>query len=149
MTGSHLLRLHEQSRSLQDAGRTREAAAVLRDLLDLQPDWEHGGGWYDLAGWYEDLGDIEEARQAYRRALVYSPHDSHFAGGYASFEHLHGNPQLALELHLNHVRIERRMKSAAGYDRAVRGLRAAAARAGLEDSEVDKLLASLADEGAP
>jgi hypothetical protein len=41
------------------------------------------------------------------------------------------------------------MKSAAGYDGAVQGLRAAAARADLEDSEVDELLAGLLDETGP
>lgn len=149
MKGRRLLDLDHKARTLANGGHLREATDALVELLDLQPDWEHGRGWYDLAGWYEDVGDIEKARQAYQQALTYSPHDSIFAGGYASFEYLHGDPQQAVELHLNLVRIERRMKSAAGYDGAVQGLRAAAARAGLEDADVEELLARLFNETGP
>lgn len=90
-----LLELHQRASSLRNAGHTRDAARVLGELLALQPDWEHGGGWYQEAGWYEELGEIEKARHAYQEALKYAPRDSYYLGGYAAFEYLHGDARHA------------------------------------------------------
>jgi Flp pilus assembly protein TadD len=146
MKGQRLLGLHQKVWTLKNAGYVREATDALVELLGLQPDWEHGGGWYDLATWYEDLGEIEKARHSYQEALKCSPRDSNYLGGYASFEHLHGDPRHAVELHLRLLDVERRAKDVIGCKETIQGLRAAAARAGLTDEEVDQMIARPADE---
>jgi tetratricopeptide (TPR) repeat protein len=61
-----LIDLERRGLDLRNAGRLREAAELFSRIVEEQPDWEHGTGFYDLAVCYEDLGEIQLAEQAYK-----------------------------------------------------------------------------------
>jgi Flp pilus assembly protein TadD len=52
---------------LLNRGQTREGAAALRSYLDLAED--EGNGWGRLGAALADLGQLEEARDAYREGI--------------------------------------------------------------------------------
>ena len=52
---------------LLNRGETREGASALRSYLDLADD--EGTGWGRLGAALADLGEVEEARDAYTRGL--------------------------------------------------------------------------------
>lgn len=81
----HLLDLKRKALDFRSSGRLREAAELFSAILKEQPDWEHGAGYYDLAGCYEDLGQFELAEECYNAALRYQPANPYFLCGLASF----------------------------------------------------------------
>lgn len=52
---------------LLNRGETREGAAALKRYLDLSED--EGNGWGRLGAALADLGEVEEAREAYREGI--------------------------------------------------------------------------------
>jgi Tfp pilus assembly protein PilF len=76
------------------------AVPLLKQIISVDPAWSHGAAHYNLAGCYEDVGEIENARVHYEEALRISPGNDLFMGGYASFLYLHGMPREALTAHL-------------------------------------------------
>ena len=52
---------------LLNLGETREGAEALRSYLDLAED--EGNGWGRLGAALTDLGEVEEARDAYSRGI--------------------------------------------------------------------------------
>jgi Flp pilus assembly protein TadD len=100
----HLMLLEQRALAHIRAGEKDKAAPLFEQLVREQPDWEHGEGFCSLAGCYEDMGRIEEARIAYSEALKQEPLNPCYLGNYASFLYLHGNPEEAYEAHLHLIR---------------------------------------------
>src|SRR5713101_2028982 len=88
---SHLIETDRKALQLRNTGHLKEAAELFATIVKEQPDWEHGTAFYNLAGCYEDLGELTLAEQCYRDALRYEPKNPHFLGGLASFIYLHGD----------------------------------------------------------
>jgi predicted Zn-dependent protease len=60
---------------LLNRGETREGASALRGYLDLADD--EGNGWGRLGAALADLGEVEEAREAYARGLEIATRRGH------------------------------------------------------------------------
>ena len=121
---SHLITLDRKARELRNAGCLAEAAELFAAIVKEQPDWEHGTAFYNLAGCYEDLGELTLAEQCYRDALRYEPRNPHFVGGFASFLYLHGDADKALESYLTLLEIESAAGNQMGVDAATTALQA-------------------------
>jgi Flp pilus assembly protein TadD len=78
----------------------KEAGGQFRTLVTLQPDWEHGEAYYNLACCLEELGRFRKARRAYLRAVQFQPNNPIYLEGLASFLYLHGAPGEALWAHM-------------------------------------------------
>lgn len=59
-------------------GDISAAVEILRDAMSLVPDW--APGWFRLGEWHEALGQIDEASDAWDRALRADPADRMGAG---------------------------------------------------------------------
>lgn len=101
-----LINLERKALALQKEGQLREAIELFSSIAKEQPDWEHGGVFYNLACCHEDLGEFELAERCYSDALRYQPKNPIFLGGYASFLFLHGDSQKAFDAHLTLLEIE-------------------------------------------
>jgi Flp pilus assembly protein TadD len=104
----YLINMEKQAFSLFQKRNFAQAATVFKAIVADQPDWEHGMGWYNLAGCYEDLGNFPQARECYEHALQYGRGNPVILGGYASFLYLHGDAQDAFDQHLALFRLEKR-----------------------------------------
>jgi Flp pilus assembly protein TadD len=60
---------------LLNRGETREGASALRSYLGLADD--EGNGWGRLGAALVDLGEVEEAREAYARGLEIATRRGH------------------------------------------------------------------------
>ncbi len=137
---NHLVDLEERALRLRNSGRIEEAAELFATIVKEQPDWEHGIGFYDLAGCYEDLGRLELAEQCYRAALRCQPANMYFLGGLASFLYLHGESEEAFSAHLELLRVEKINRDEEGAKRSINALRLLGKKMGWSDAAVsDKI----------
>jgi Flp pilus assembly protein TadD len=60
----NVVALHAQALRLMRDSQWKEAIAVLKSLLDQNPDYEHGAPWYDIACCHDELGEVAEARRS-------------------------------------------------------------------------------------
>lgn len=90
------------SMNRQDYGR---AVSLLSRLVEDHPSYEHGKPHYDLACCFEELGQFDEARASFVRALEANPTDPIFSGGYASFLYQHGTAQDAFDAYVRFIAI--------------------------------------------
>jgi Flp pilus assembly protein TadD len=109
-------------------------------IVKENPGYEHGSCFHDLAGCYEDLGELDKAEENYRRALEYEPKNPIFLGGYASFLYLHRDPQSAFEEYLKLWKLENCSGNKAQADKTMPGLRELSKRLGLTDKELRQRL---------
>lgn len=130
--------LDRRALELRHAGRLAEAAAVYATILKAQPDWEHGTGSYNLAGCYEDLGELALAEQCYRDALQHEPRNPYFIGGLASFLYLHGDPEKAFASYVTLLVVERANANQRGIDTAMTALRALGTTIGLSEEALSE-----------
>jgi Tfp pilus assembly protein PilF len=131
-----LAKLEQEALSLMNSGDIKQAAELFSRIIEQRPDYEHGQTLYNLAGCYEDLGQLDEAKRYYLRALEYGPHNEIILGGYASFLYLYGDPQQAFDAHLTLLRLERSNRNSQGAERTVIALKELAKRLGLTEYEV-------------
>lgn len=82
------------------------AISLYEKIVSENPNWEHGQAFYDLAGCYWDIGEIEKAEKNYLRALNIQPNYYIFVGGYASFLYRFGKPETAFDWYLKLLKIE-------------------------------------------
>lgn len=127
---SMLLETARDSLALKNAGQWCEAASGFEQILAVQPDWEHGYGWFNLAECYEEIGRIDEAGVAYRKAEILSPSDSVLVGGRASFLYLHGETIDAIEQHIRLLFLDRLQRDQSAAETTMVALSALAARLG-------------------
>lgn len=96
----HLADLEARATALKNSGRNTEAAKLFAQIVNEQPDWEHGTAFHLLAQCYEDSGQLELAEENYRAALRYEPENDIFLGGVASFLYQHGKPEDAFSAYI-------------------------------------------------
>ena len=125
-----LSKLEESAHALMKANRWEEAANQLKQLLALQPDWEHGYGWYNLSECYEEMGRLSDARTANLRAMDFSPFDVLLVGGMADLLYLHGDALEALDMHVRLLEIYRLHGDVFGAERTMLSLDDLATRVG-------------------
>ncbi|MCO5043853.1 MAG: tetratricopeptide repeat protein [Kiritimatiellae bacterium] len=93
---TNVAELEEQALAHMRNSRWADAVPLLKELLDSNPNFEHGSPWYDLACCHDELGNVGEARACYLRALSFDNNSPNFWGGWASFLYRHGDPREAL-----------------------------------------------------
>jgi tetratricopeptide (TPR) repeat protein len=139
----HLIELEQRGLDLQNSGNHREAAGAFEALVNEQPDWEHGGGWYSLAGCYEDLGEWDKAERCYRTALSYGPKNDYFIGGLASFLYLHGDPDEAFRVHAVLLDLEQARGDDGGARQTMIAIKALGEKMGLNREQILRKLHEL------
>jgi len=132
-----LIELEQKALRLQDAGKHKEAAELFAALVNEQPDWEHGQGFYSLAINYEDSGQRDKAEEAYKAALRFQPAYDIFLGGYAAFLYLHRDPKTAFRAHLELLEIEKINNDAAAVKSTTLALRTVGKKMGLSEAEIE------------
>jgi Flp pilus assembly protein TadD len=136
-------RLLELSQSALQSMNRRDfesAARALNELLAVQPNWEHGGGAYNLACCLEELGSYAEAEAKFEQALRYEPENPIYLGGLASFLFLHGDPRKAFEKHLALLKLEKSLGNGAKVLTIVQAVRNLGQRIGLQTAVVEALI---------
>ena len=136
MTKHTLVDLERRAIDLRNSGHIEEAAELFSAVVKEQPDWEHGIGFYDLAGCYEELGKFELAEECYHAALRYQPASTTFLGGLASFLYLHGEPAKAFNSYLELLEVDRMNKDAKGIELSTTALKALGKTMGLTEAAV-------------
>ena len=76
--------VEQQAFQLKRAGNYVEAARLFQAIVDRIPNWEDGGGAFDLAFCLEEVGDLEGAAKAYELAISCDPTNKIFLGNYES-----------------------------------------------------------------
>jgi tetratricopeptide (TPR) repeat protein len=112
-------------------------------LLKVQPDWEHGYGYYYLADCYEQAGRISDAKTAYQEALRFAPFDPVLRGGYASFLYLYGHPNEAFDEYLRLLKLDHHSGNAVGIELSTTALKTLGMRLGFSEDEVIKRIRSV------
>ena len=141
----HLAELERRAIALRSSEQPREAAAIFERILEERPDWEHGYGSFNLAGCYEDLGELEKARISYEKAVELNPYDALPLGGYASFLYLHGDASKAFDIHLRLLSMEVRENAVQGAAQTIIAVKALGRRLGLSDEAVETRIADICD----
>jgi tetratricopeptide (TPR) repeat protein len=137
-TETMLLDAAKHSLALKNAGQWAEAAIGFEQILAVQPDWEHGYGWFNLAECYEELGRIRDAGIAYWKAELFSPTDTNLVGGRASFLYLHGEPTEAMDQHIRLLSLERMHPDETAADTTMIALSALSERLGWSGDQLAK-----------
>ena len=132
----HLVDLERRAFDARNAGNIEEAAELFSALVKVQPDWEHGTGFYNLAGCYEDLGRLNLAEECYNAALRYQPANRDFLGGLASFLYLYGEPERAFDAYLTALEVDRIGNDFEGVASATTALHALGKKLGFSEAEV-------------
>lgn len=132
----YLVELEQRALNLRNSGRLEEAAELFAKIVEDQPDWEHGLGFYNLATCYEELGRLKQAQEGFMAALQYEPENTIFLGGLASFLYLHGEPEKAFEAHLQLLKLEKMAGNVADVESLKTPLRALGEKMGLSQIEV-------------
>jgi Flp pilus assembly protein TadD len=137
---ARLLQLSQNALEAMNRKDFESAARALKELLDLQPNWEHGEGAYNLACCLEELGSYAEAEQKFEQALSYEPENAIYLGGLASFLFLHGDPRKAFEKHLALLKLEKSLGNEAKVLSIVQAVRSLGERLGLQPAVVEGLI---------
>ena len=138
---STLAKLDEEALLLKNAGRNEEAAEIYTQIVQQQPDWEHGQSLHNLAQCYEDLGRLELAEKFYKRALNMQPAYDIFLGGYASFLYLHGDPLNAFDWYMRLLSSERMQRFDEGAESCILALRTLGEKLGWNPDVVNEKIA--------
>lgn len=146
ITGPELLKMEQEALASKNARKWHDAALVLEKILKVQPDWEHGYGWFNLAECYEESGRISDARAAYDQAALVCPTDPILVGGRASFLYLHGRATEAFDSYIRLLALDRMHGDSAGAETTMTALTSLASRLGWSGDEVAIQIQSRLDE---
>jgi Tfp pilus assembly protein PilF len=139
---SDLIKLEQEALALRNSGNLKRAAELFASIVAENPDYEHGECFYNLAGCYEDLGELNRAEENYRRALDHEPKNPYFLGGYASFLFLHRDARSAFAEYRKLWKVEHYSGNTAQAEKALLGLRELGKRLGLSDQELTQEIES-------
>src|SRR4029077_3604320 len=134
---SHLVDLEQRAIELKNAGKLKEAAHIFREIVEQQPDWEHGTAWYNLAECHENLQDYESAESYYGKALKYEPRNPYFLGGLGALLYAKSEFARAFDVHLTLLEIEQASGSKGGVSRTTTALKAIGQKMGLSGAEIE------------
>ncbi|HEC84520.1 MAG: hypothetical protein DRR08_00380 [Candidatus Parabeggiatoa sp. nov. 2] len=138
MMETFLTELETEALNLRNQGYLEKAAEIFAQIINRQPNYEHGMCFYDLADCLEDLGDFKKAEENYLAAIKYDPDDLIRLGGYASFLYLHGDPKKAFDAHLHLLRLERHWNLEEEMENTRLALKALGKRLRLSVPEVER-----------
>lgn len=71
---------------LKSEKKFAEAATLFMEIVQQFPNWEDGGGAFNLAFCLEEIGDFDGALKAYKVALSCEPSNETFFGNYNSLK---------------------------------------------------------------
>ncbi len=126
------------------------AISLFEEIVRQNPKWEHGQAFCNLAGCYEDIGELERAEENYLNALNIQPDYYIFVGNYAGFLYQFGDPQIAFDWYLKLLKIESNFLGIGGektpdsqqIKRAKLGLIALGEKLGWSKDEVETRIAN-------
>jgi tetratricopeptide (TPR) repeat protein len=72
-------KMEAQAFAAEKAEDFERAILIWNQILELYPRWELGFTHYNLAGCYEETGQIDLAIETYRKAIEISPKDPMFS----------------------------------------------------------------------
>lgn len=136
-----MIEMERQGLVALNQARFEEAAEWFRKILAIDPGWEEGLGFYNLACALDEIGKLKEARRAFERALIYRPDEVIFWGGYASFLYEFGDPGEALAAHLSLYKNQERLEQTEGMKRTRIGITALGKKLGLSEKEIEERIA--------
>lgn len=134
----HLVELEQEALNLMNGGNYKEAIKLYEKIIDENPNWEFGVCFYDMAHCFEELGELEEAKKNYLKAIEYDDEDSIRLGGYASFLYLHGEPKQALDAYLKLLTLKKQQHL--DTSRILIAIETLAKKIGLSDKEIAELV---------
>jgi tetratricopeptide (TPR) repeat protein len=129
--------LEQEALKLTNQGDFKTAIELYKKIVEENPNYEFGACFYNMACCYEELGELEKARENYLKAIEYSD-DSIKLGGYASFLYLHGDTEEALEAHLKLLGFEKKWRH--DTSRTLGAINFLAKKNGLTDQEISRLI---------
>jgi tetratricopeptide (TPR) repeat protein len=88
MTDFDVRDVEQRAFALKREGRYAEAADLFQQIVDRIPNWEEGGGAFNLAFCLEETGDLEKAVKCYELALSCDPTNKIFEGNLESLREL-------------------------------------------------------------
>jgi tetratricopeptide (TPR) repeat protein len=141
MSHRRLGELERRAIDFRNSGHLEKAAELFSAIVQEQPDWEHGMGFYDLAVCSEDLGRLELAEECYNAALRFETANPIFLGGLASFLYLHGEPEKAFSSYLRFLEVGGMGKDQKGVEIALQVL---GKKMGLSEAEVTERINKVA-----
>lgn len=139
----HLVELERKALAEKSNGELSKAAVLYSRIVEQRPDYEHGMAYYNLAGCYEDLGEIGKARESYERALEYGRDDPIILGGYASFLFLYGEPEEAFENFLELIALEKNASNQTATETIKIALHELGRKIGMSEQMVDTRIRSV------
>ena len=86
MTSFDVHDFEKRAFALKREGKFVEAAKLFQAIVDHIPNWEDGGGAFNLAFCLEETGDFDGAARAYELALSCDPMNEIFLGNYRSLK---------------------------------------------------------------
>ena len=136
----HLILLYQDAIASMNVRNFEQARKLLNTIVIEQPNFEHGGAFYDLGCCLEELKEYGSARRAFEKALSHEPTNPIYLGGLASFLYLWGDPKEAFEKHLSLVRLEQSQGDVEGIKQTAISLQALGKKIGLTSEAIDKLI---------
>jgi tetratricopeptide (TPR) repeat protein len=137
VTPGFLIDLEQRAIELKNAGKLKEASTIFRQIVEQQPDWEHGTAWYNLGECYENLHEYESAEQCYRKALAYEPANPYFLGGLGAFLCRRSDFNRAFDVHLRLLQVEHSSGNENATSRTVVALKSIGKNLGLSQEEIE------------
>lgn len=101
--------------SLRDSNRLEESIDLLQQVLEQQPDWEHGDGWYDLSCMLSQVGKNQEAIECIERALTHQSGHPVFKIHLVDLLSKYGDADIAFQTFLEEVRLNPNIYSDPSY----------------------------------
>jgi tetratricopeptide (TPR) repeat protein len=138
MMETFLTELETEALNFRNQGYLEKAAEIFAQIINRQPNYEHGMCFYDLANCLEHLGDFKKAEENYLAAIKYVPDDLIRLGGYASFLYLHGDPKKAFDAHLHLLFLESELDQTENVKNITLALKALGKRLGFSENEVER-----------
>lgn len=133
---NNLIMLEQEALALKNKGNLREAIEVYKKILRENPNYEFGMCFYHIALCLEDLGELDDAKENYIKAIEYDKEDDLRLGGFASFLYMHGDAKEALDIHLKLLSLEK--KRHLDTSNTITAITALAKKIGLQINEVIK-----------
>ena len=138
---TQLVELWHKACTLKNARDWQSAARLYERILLVQPDWEHGYGYFNLAECYEEIGRINDAHCAYERAVCSTPTDQILLGGFASFLYLYGEPSQAFDQYTRLLILDKKCGDDDGVAKSMTALRSLGSRLGWSAAETESKIA--------
>jgi tetratricopeptide (TPR) repeat protein len=129
--------IERKALNARNEGKLKEALIFFQQIVSNNPNYEFGMCFYHIANCLEDLGDIEQARENYIKAIEFDEQDETRWGGYASFLYLYGTPKEAFDAYLHLFRLEKYYQS--NTDKTLIGIKSLGEKLGYSNEKIKEL----------